>query len=72
MKSTVHAKKLACGVVVGGVMYAAVMAPATAAAPVTVPPATSATPVVSPLSLLPGPLACLLSTGSAGFCVGIA
>ncbi|MGW4742107.1 hypothetical protein [Nocardia xishanensis] len=78
MKPTIHAKKLAVGVVAGGLIGAAAAVPAAATPddhtpppPVPVSPAFAVTPPPGLLELLPTPLDCLVTTGFALFCVGI-
>ncbi|WP_435593346.1 hypothetical protein [Nocardia sp. bgisy118] len=78
MKPTIHAEKLAVGVVAGCLIGAAAAIPAAAAPiestpppPVPVAPAFAATPPPGLLELLPTPLDCLVTTGFALFCVGI-
>ncbi|MEV0033121.1 hypothetical protein [Nocardia sp. NPDC050793] len=78
MKPMIHAKKLAIGVVAGGLIVAAAAVPAAAAPddhtpppPVPVSPAFAATPPPGLLELLPMPLDCLVTTGFALFCVGV-
>ncbi|MFQ6326412.1 hypothetical protein ACLMAL_09780 [Nocardia sp. CWNU-33] len=58
----------------GGTIGVATMPPAAAvpAEVAPVPPALGATAQALPLHLLPAPLACLATTGSAEFCIGIA
>lgn len=78
MKPTIHAKKIAIGVVAGCLIGAAGAVPAAAAPveytpppPVPVTPAFTATEPPGLMKLLPPPLACLATTGFALFCVGI-
>ncbi|MGY2055642.1 hypothetical protein [Nocardia gipuzkoensis] len=75
MKPTVQ--RTLFGAVAAGVVGAAALAPATASAeavaaePVPVTPVFAAAPPAPLLHALPTPLACLVTTGFAMFCLGI-
>ncbi|WP_067844603.1 hypothetical protein [Nocardia lijiangensis] len=78
MKPAIHAKKIALGVVAGGLIGAAASVPAAAAPveytpppPVPVTPAFAATSPPGLLKVLPAPLACLVATGFGLSCAGI-
>ncbi|MFG3616979.1 hypothetical protein [Nocardia sp. NPDC047654] len=75
MKPTVQ--RTLFGAVAAGVIGAAAAVPATASAeavpgtPVPATPVFAATPPAPLLHLLPTPLACLVTTGFAKFCLGL-
>lgn len=78
MKPTVPVKRTLSGVAAAGLIGAATVVTAAAAPaevsappPAAPPPALVQSPPASLLHVLPAPLACLATTGSAMFCVGI-
>lgn len=74
MKPTAHFRKVLVGVVAGGLIGTVAAAPAAAAPDLAQSPAPAASYLAVPAPLvhiLPVPLACLATTGSALFCLGI-